>query len=127
MDYDNRFDDNEWTPQELAQLRALSAEREGSATLKARTVHSLRARNLIGVRWSPAVRSALGLAAASLVFAAGTIVGSLAGSRRTTAPEAVASTTVVRVDSSGAPQRAQTRQVIWFRPLGVLDWLRASP
>jgi hypothetical protein len=116
MDYDSQFDDNEWTPHELAQLRALSAERESSATLKARTVRSLRSRNLIGVRWSPVMRSLFGLAAASLVFAAGAAVGYVAGSRRTTTTEAGASRTaaVARVDSSGEAQRPQMRQVIWF-------------
>jgi len=114
MDYDQRFDDNEWTAEEIAQLRALSLEREPSATLKARTVSSLRARNLIGRRWSPAVRSVIGLAAASLVFAAGTAVGYVAGSRRAVSPEALTPTAVARVDSTGASQRPQTRQVIWF-------------
>ena len=118
MSYDERFDDNEWTAEELAQLRALDPEREPSATLKARTVSSLRVSNLIGHRGSPALRSALGFAAASLVFAAGTAVGYVAGSRRATSPDAVASTAPVaaisRIDTTGASQRSQPRQVIWF-------------
>jgi len=116
MDYDRRFDDNEWTPAELAQLRALDSERTPSAGLKARTVTSLRTRHLIGAHWSPGLRSVFALAAAAVVFVAGTVVGYAAGSRRATVPAAVAppAAAVARVDSSGPAQRPQTRQVIWF-------------
>jgi hypothetical protein len=115
MDYDHKFD-NEWTPEELAQFRALDLERAPSAALKARTVSSLRARNLIGARWSPSLRSVLALAAASVVFAAGTAVGYAAGARRATVPAAVvpSAAALAKVDSSSAGQRPQTRQVIWF-------------
>jgi hypothetical protein len=115
MDYDQQFDDNEWTPEEIAQFRALHVERAPSATLKARTVGALRRDHLIGARWSPGARSVLALAAASVVFAAGTMVGYAAGSRRATSQEAPAPPTsaVARVDSTGVAPR-QTRQVIWF-------------
>ena len=90
MDYDKQFD-NEWTPEELAQFRALDLER------------------------APGVRTVFALAAASVVFAAGTVVGYAAGARRATVP-AVAPTAaaLAKVDSSSAAQRQQTRQVIWF-------------
>ena len=116
MDYDRQFDDNEWTPEELAQIRALDAERAPSVGLKARTVGSLRARHLIGAHWSPGLRSVFALAAAAVVFVAGTVVGYAAGARRATLQPAVAppAAAVARVDSSGAAQRPQTRQVIWF-------------
>jgi hypothetical protein len=115
MDYDQQFD-NEWTPEELAQLRALDSERTPTAALKGRTVSSLRARNLIGARRSAGFRSAFALAAASVVFAAGTVVGYAAGARRATSPAAVAppAAALAKVDSSSAAQRQQTRQVIWF-------------
>ena len=114
MDYDQQFD-NEWTPEELAQLRALDSERAPAAALKARTVSSLRARNLIGARWSPGLRSVLALAAASVVFGAGTAVGYAAGARRATLRAAAAPpAALAKVDSSSAAQRQQTRQVIWF-------------
>ena len=113
MDYD-QFD-NEWTPEELAQLRALGSERAPTAALKARTVRSLRARHMIGARWSPSLRSVLALAAASFVFVAGTVVGYAAGARRATVPAVVVpSAALAKADSSGAAQRQQTRQVIWF-------------
>ena|SRR5436190_1873118 len=115
MDDDRRFDDNEWTPEELAQLRALDSGRTPSAELKARTVSSLRARHLIGAHWSSERRSVFMLAAAAVVFVAGTVVGYAVGARRATAPAAVATpaAAVARVDSSGVTQRQQ-RQVIWF-------------
>lgn len=115
MDYDQQFD-NEWTPEELAQLRALDSERAPTAALKARTVSSLKARNLMGARWSPGLRSVLALAAASVVFVAGTVVGYAAGARRATVPTAVAppAAALAKADSSGAAQRQTTRQVIWF-------------
>ena len=115
MEHDKRFDDNEWTAEELAQLRALDSGQAPSSALKARTVRSLRARHLIGAKWSPALRFAFALAAASVVFAVGTVVGYAAGLRRATAPTeaAVPPTTVARVDSAATP-RQQTRQVIWF-------------
>ena len=114
MDYDQQFD-NEWTPEELAQFRALDLERAPAPALKARTVSSLRARNLIGTRWSPGLRSVLALAAASVVFAGGTVVGYAVGARRATVPAAVTPPppALARVDSSNAA-RQQTRQVIWF-------------
>jgi hypothetical protein len=117
MDYDRQFDDNEWTPEELAQLRALEPERAPNLALKARTVSSLQARNLIGARWSPGLRSVLVLAAASVVFVAGTIVGYAAGARRATLPATAApaaAAALAKADSSGAAQRQQTRQIIWF-------------
>jgi hypothetical protein len=115
MAYDKRFDDNEWTPEELAQLRALDSETAPSPALKAQTVRALRARHLIGAKWSPALRSVVVLAAASVVFAVGTVVGYAAGSRRATVTPVVAPpTAVARVDSSAATPRQQTRQVIWF-------------
>ena len=114
MDYDQQFD-NEWTPEELAQLRALDSERAPTAALKARTVGSLGARNLIGARWSPGLRSVIALAAASVVFVAGTLVGYAAGARRATLRAAVPPpAALAKVDSSSAAQRQQTRQVIWF-------------
>ena len=115
MDYNGRFDDNEWTPDELAQMRALDSERAPSMGLKTRTVSSLRARHLIGGHWSPGLRSVFALAAASVVFVAGTVVGYAAGSRRATLPAVlVPPTAVARVDSSASAQRQPTRQVIWF-------------
>ena len=113
MDYD-QFD-NEWTPEEIAQLRALDSERTPTAVLKARTMRSLRARHLIAARWSPGLRSVLALAAASLVFVAGTAVGYAAGARRATLRAAVPPpAALAKADSSSAAQRQQTRQVIWF-------------
>jgi len=113
MDYD-QFD-NEWTPEELAQLRTLDSERAPTAALKARTVRLLRARHLIGARWSPGLRSVLALAAASVVFVAGTAVGYAAGARRATLRAAVPPpAALAKADSSSAAQRQQTRQVIWF-------------
>jgi hypothetical protein len=115
MDYDEQFDDNEWTPEEIAQFRALHVERAPTATLKARTVGALRREHLIGARWSPGARTVIALAAASVVFAAGTVVGYAAGSRGATSqePPAPAASAVARVDSTGIAQH-QTRQVIWF-------------
>ena len=115
MNDDRQFDDNEWTPQEIAQFRALHAERAPTATLKARTVGSLRREHLIGSRPRSIARTAVALPAASLVFAGGTVVGYAAGSRRATSQEAPTPPTsaVARVDSTGIAPR-QTRQVIWF-------------
>jgi hypothetical protein len=115
MDDDRQFDDNEWTPEEIAQFRALHSERAPTATLKARTVSALRHEHLIGSRPRPIARTVGALAAASVVFAGGAVVGYAAGSRRATSQESPVPPTsaVARVDSTGVVQR-QTRQVIWF-------------
>ena len=112
MDYD-QFD-NEWTPEELAQLRTLDSERAPTAALKARTVRLLRAQHLIGARWSPGLRSVLALAAASVLFVAGTAVGYVAGTRRATLRAVVPPPAALAKADSSATQRQQTRQVIWF-------------
>jgi hypothetical protein len=117
MNYDNQsFDENEWTADERAQLHALDAERSSSATLKARTIRALRDEHLLGAAARGRSRLLLVLAAASVMFAAGTAVGYTAGSRRALARDTsqpAASAAVARADTTARTQRA-TRQVVWF-------------
>ena len=116
MDFGNtHFDENEWTPDELAQLRALDTERMPGASLKARTTRALRSEHLVGWRWHASPRMLLVLAAASVVFVAGAIAGYAAGSRRAVARGASSPppTAIARADSAVVAPRP-TRQVIWF-------------
>lgn len=116
MDFEDRqFDENEWTPDELAQLRALDSERAPGIALKARTTRALRNEHLVGRRWQASPRMLLALAAASVVFAAGAVVGYAAGSQRAASRETstTPTTAVARADSAVVAQRP-VRQVIWF-------------
>jgi hypothetical protein len=78
-------DQNGFSPEFRRALEALPREREPSAELEDRTVRALKRHGLIGPRWSdgrgrPAWMSWVGVAAALLIFAAGTLLGHRLGS-----------------------------------------------
>ena len=78
-------DQNGLTPEFRRALDALPREKEPSAELEDRTAAALRQRGLIASRWSaprrrPAWQPWLGVAAALLIFAAGTALGHRLGS-----------------------------------------------
>lgn len=118
MQKDHRsFDENEWMPDERARFAGLTAERLPPPQVEQRTVAALRERGLIGrrTRFSPPLIIGL-LLAASIVFAAGALVGYAAANRRpANAPgRAVASTrSVAQLDSADSTAR-RARHVVWY-------------
>ena len=117
MSIHDQFDDNEWTADERVQLDALATERRPSAALKARTLGVLRAEGIIQdrPRISMVMIASLALAA-SLVFAAGALVGYSAAARRTTeTPERETASVRAVARNDSAPATAQaSRHVVWF-------------
>jgi len=111
------FDENEWTAEERARFAALGAERVPPPQLEQRTVTALRERGLLGrrSRISPPVIIGL-LLAASIVFAAGALVGYAAANRKPAqVPErAVASTRSVAQLDSGDSTARRARHVVWY-------------
>ena len=111
------FDENQWTAEEQARFAALISERLPSATLKQRTVRALRNRALLSRRAmiSPPLIVGL-LLAASVVFAAGALVGYVVANRRpseTPAPTLAATRAVAQLDSADSATR-RTRHVVWY-------------
>jgi hypothetical protein len=112
------FDDDGWTPEERARIVALSSGQLPPAELKERTVSALRSRGLLVGQTRFSTPLILGLLlAASIVFAAGALVGFAAANRRPEAnvpDHAVASTrSVAQLDSADSAAR-QTRHVVWY-------------
>lgn len=111
------FDQNEWTPEERAQLDALTRELAPRPEVKTRTIGALRrdgqlrpARDV-----SPRLVAAL-LLAASLVFTAGALVGYAAAQRRVSTPETAAKASqhdFARVDSDTTAS-SPVRHVVWY-------------
>ena len=118
MQSDQRsFDENEWTADERARFAALGSERVPPPQLEQRTVVALRERGLIGrrSRFSPPVIIGL-LLAASIVFAAGALVGYAAANRKPAdvPGRSVASTrSVAQLDSADSTAR-RARHVVWY-------------
>jgi len=111
------FDEHEWTDSERARLAALGSERVPPASLKQRTVRALRDRALIGrpARFSTPLIVGL-LLAASVVFAAGALVGYTIANRRPSAaaePTVASARSVAQLDSVDSTTR-KARHVVWY-------------
>lgn len=111
------FDQNEWTAEERAQLDALPRELAPPRELKTRTIRALRGGGHLRPARDISLRVVAGLLlAASLVFAAGALVGYTAAQRRTTIRENAATPgqrEVARVDSDTTAAPA-VRHVVWY-------------
>ena len=80
--HDELFDGDDWTPDENAQLSALSAEKRPPEELKRRTMEAMRRRGLLGPHRVATPRRVVALlAAASVIFIAGALVGYVAARR----------------------------------------------
>ena len=111
------FTEDDWTPEESARLASLPKERIAPSELKARTMEALHRRRLLGSRSAagPARMLAL-IAAASLIFITGALVG-FAAARRTTEPagESRARTAQDVARAGGAASNTPpTRYVVWY-------------
>jgi hypothetical protein len=112
----DEFAEEIWTPDEQARLASLPLERVAPDELKARTMDALRARGLLGLRSGKRPGRILAvLAAASLIFAAGALVG-YAAARRSTPPatETRATTSQDVARASGPTTVSPKRHVIWY-------------
>jgi len=109
------FDQNEWTPQERAQLDALTRELAPRPELKTRTIRALRGEGQLQPARDISLRVVAGLLlAASLVFSAGALVGYTAAQRRAAPrdnPATPAQHDVARVDSDTT---STVRHVVWY-------------
>src|SRR5438067_790512 len=118
MKYDDEsFAESEWTPEERAQLDALSAERQPPERLRDRAIAALEDRALLERPRRARFGLMLGLlAAASIVFAVGAAVGYQVAARRVVpqANERARARTreLARSDSATTPTPA--RHVVWF-------------
>lgn len=113
-DDDRRFDDNEWTPEERARVAALSVTRVPPAGLKQRTMRALRDGGHIGRRGVSPWVVVGGLLAATIVFAAGALVGYAAANRRP-APSGPATVTATRAVAQIDSTKAEPmRHVVWY-------------
>lgn len=116
MDRNDDSMDQEWTPEEKAAFAALPEERAPTPELKRRTIAAARAAGLVAPsRRGMGARMAVLLVAASLVFAAGTLVGYALAQRRPAAVkanapsrEAVASMHDLKIVTDS------TRRIIWY-------------
>jgi hypothetical protein len=107
---------DEWTAAERAQLDALATERAPSPDLKGRTIAAARAAGYLRPK-SPvtATRTIKLLAAASLIFAAGTVVGyALARRAVSRASRASANREAVAAVSSFVIDTDPGRHVVWY-------------
>jgi hypothetical protein len=112
----DEFAEDSSTPEEKARLASLPRERTSPDELKARTMDALRARGLLGLRSGKRPGRVLAiLAAASLIFAAGALVGYAAARRSTTPATDIRATTSQDVARAGAPTaNSPARHVIWY-------------
>lgn len=107
---------DDWTAEDQARLASLPRERIPPHDLKRRTIEAARAAgHLRSKRGRPGLTIAL-LAAASLIFAAGTLLGYALAQRSAQPPKTTAST---RTDGLAAAQgfRINTdpgRHVVWY-------------
>jgi hypothetical protein len=110
------FDEQEWTAEERARFSALSREHTPPPELERRTTHALRDRGLLGRRRISA-RVVVGLLlAASLVFAAGALVGYAAAARRPAPaiePSVASTRSVAQIDTTDSAT-PRTRHVVWY-------------
>jgi hypothetical protein len=111
------FDENDWTAEEKSRLATLRGERVPPPALKQRTIRALRNRALLGR--SPTISPPLVVAmllAASVVFAAGALIGYRLANRQPAAvhDQEIASTrSVAQLDSVDSAAR-RTRHVVWY-------------
>jgi len=110
------FVEDGWTPEEQARLASLPSERVAPAELKARTMDALHARGLLGSRSAMRPGGLLALlAAASLIFVTGALVGYAAARRSTTPANETRTTTSQDVARAGATTtNPPARHVIWY-------------
>ena len=116
MDTHDQFIEDDWTPEERALLASLPRERIPSSQLKTRTTDLIRRggsfeRPRVAFRRSVAL-----IAAACLIFIAGTLVG-YAVARRATLPSDEArngTRQAVAKTESETPTNPPTRNVIWY-------------
>ena len=117
MRYDDSFDEVEWRDDERAALNALPRERAGSWRLREQTTAALRNDGTLRAR-RPLLRAMVPLAlAASLLFAAGGIVGYAIARRSVAAPagdEATASRVALDTSVQTPPATDSVRHVVWF-------------
>jgi len=112
----DEFAEESWTPEVQARLASLPRERMAPDELKMRTMDALRARGSLGSRAATRQGRALALlAAASLIFAAGALVGYAAARRSTTPATETRATTSQDVARAGTPTASSPkRHVIWY-------------
>jgi hypothetical protein len=113
----DEFTEDEWTPEERAQLVSLPTERIPPSELKGKTMDAVRRNGFVGRQRIVTPRRVLALvAAASLIFIAGALVG-YAAARRTARPAddgRVANREAVANAENSKTNSQQTRHVVWY-------------
>jgi hypothetical protein len=109
--------EDDWMPEESARLASLPKTRIAPNELKVRTTEALHRQGLLGSRSATRPARILALiAAASLIFISGALVG-FAAARRTTEPSgetrAVTAQDVARAGGA-ASNNSPTRHVVWY-------------
>ena len=112
---DQFFEGDEWSADESAQLRSLARERIPSHELKGKTVAALHSHGFLAAQASGSPRRMIALlAAASVIFIAGALVGYFAA-RRSPAPE-------VQPRMANREQVAQAESVNNNQPVRHVVW-----
>jgi hypothetical protein len=116
MNKNDDFLDGEWSAEEDAQLKSLARERIPSHQLKGRTIAALHHHGFLAVPVSASPRRTIALlAAASVIFIAGALVGYFAA-RRDPAPDVqprVANREQV-AQAESAKNTQPVRHVVWY-------------
>jgi hypothetical protein len=109
------FESTEWSAEEHAQIGSLARERIPSHALKGRTIATLHHHGFLAAPANASPRRMIALlAAASVIFIAGALVGYLAA-RRATAPD-------VEPRMANRDQVAQTESVNNNQPVRHVIW-----
>lgn len=113
----DEFTEDDWTPEERALLASLPTERTASDALKRRTMDALHSRRLLGTRTTTAPKRILALvAAASLIFITGALVGYAVAQRSTKPVDATRTATSQDVARAGGAttNNPPARHVVWY-------------
>ena len=112
----DEFTEDDWTPEERALLASLPRERIPPSQLKARTIDTIRRGGAFERPHLASRRTVALIAAACLIFIAGTLVG-YAAARRATRPSNEARTgtrqAVAKTESETTINQPM-RNVIWY-------------
>ena len=115
--HDELMDDGEWTAEDRAHLAALPAERMPSEQVKRRTIEAARLAGYVRpASRGKAVRAVALLAAAGLIFVAGTIMGYLVARHGLPTPSAARSRSDVTVANARSFTLTveQRGNVVWY-------------
>ena len=113
---DEFLEGDEWSADETEQLRSLARERIPSHQLKARTIAALHNHGFLAVPVSASPRRTIALvAAASVIFIAGALVGYLAARRAPASdvPPRVANREQV-AQAESVNNNRPVRHVVWY-------------